>query len=89
MNPGIYSESFELTFSENFMKKGNWLTTGMGCFWYPVWYIRILGFKYLFEILVLENPIQDEEYFKYKVSMKKKYLYWFNVKIYTFKTKLD
>lgn len=87
MNPGINEESFELYFTENWASKDNWLSTGMDCYWYPIWYLRILGFKYLFQLLVLENPVQDKDYYKYEVKMQKRYLYWFNWKIKEFKTK--
>ena len=87
MNPGINEESFELHFEEDWIKQSYWLESQSSFWWKPVWYLRVLGFKYYFQLFVLENPVQEGMHFKYKVKMQKRYLYWFNWKIKEFKTK--
>ena len=88
MNPGINTEPFELLFEEKCMDKGDILEPNSE-YWVAPWYIKIFGFKYIYLMIVLDEPIQVNTFFKYKVKLDKKFLYWFNIKVYTFKTKLD
>ena len=81
--PGINTEPFTLYFMENFFKKNDWLE-GLNKYWIAPWYIRIFGFKYLFQLFVLEEPTQEGDYFKYPVKLNKKYLYWFNFKVWDY-----
>ena len=71
---------FELKFSENYFRKNDWLEDN-NTYWIAPWYIRVFGFKYRFQLFVLEEPVQEGDYFKYPVKLNKKSLYWFNFKV--------
>ena len=83
ITPGIKNDKFELLFEENYFKKNDWLI-GLTTYLYAPWYIKIFGFKYTFQAIVLGEPIPEGDYFKYPVKLNKKSLYWFNFKVWDY-----
>ena len=82
--PGINTEPFELLFEEDYFKLNDWLMMSTEC-WIAPWYIRIFGFKFSYEVKILDSPIvQDSGHWRYKVQLTKKYLYWFNFKVWDY-----
>lgn len=84
MNPGIGFEPFELMFEEDYFKLKNWLRGCIDYFVITPWYIRVLGFRYKFQLQVLGEPTQKSTYYIYPVQYKKRMLYWFNFKVWTY-----
>ena len=80
MNPGLNTEPFELFFEENYFKKDDWMNPRNPYRTTP-WYIRMWGFKYVFQVQVLDEPKQEGIYYRYPVQYKKRMVYWFNIKV--------
>lgn len=83
---GADTESvFQLYFEEKWFKKNDWIVSySRNTFTTPPWYVRMWGFKYRFQLQVLDEPIREGTHYKYKVEYKKRMLYWFNFKVWDY-----
>lgn len=47
--------------------------------------LKLLGFKYEYEVEVIQEPTKSTENIIYKVKLQKRYLYWWLFKLNTIK----
>lgn len=77
----INRKSFSLCFLEKYFKKRNTLIFSEKPIRYSPWYLKILGFNFLYKLKVLDNPVLEGNSWKYQVKLEESILYWFKFKI--------
>ena len=72
---------FQLTFKSKDFKRGDRISNGSTFFYMAIKLWSWLGFRYQYELEVLNEPVPIEDGYTYDVEYKKRMLYWKKYKI--------